>query len=226
MIKTALGLRIGGVLCKKRQFRRRMRLRISKLTILAMEESHFGIKNLIFRTRVIILGGALAFAFGQLGEVLGEERPNIIFFIADDVSQDDFGCYGHPSIKTPNVDRLAAIGLRFYNAYLAISSCSPSRCSTITGRYPHNTGAPELHSGLPDDQIRFPELLKEAGYYTVLSGKNHMFGNKDRAFDKITKGGGPSSSEDWVDHVRDRPKDQPFFFWFAAVDAHRAWQIG
>jgi N-sulfoglucosamine sulfohydrolase len=152
-------------------------------------------------------------------------RPNFIFFIADDVSQEDFGCYGHPSLKTPNVDALAAAGMRFDNAYLTTSSCSPSRCSIITGRYPHNTGAPELHVRLPDSQVRFPELLREAGYYTVLAGKNHMFSNKDRAFDKITRGGGPGGSGDWVEHVQNRPKDKPFFFWFAAHDAHRGWKI-
>ncbi|NQV34557.1 MAG: sulfatase [Phycisphaeraceae bacterium] len=154
----------------------------------------------------------------------GGDTPNFVFFIADDVSQDDFGCYGHPTIKTPNTDVLAARGMRFDNAYLTTSSCSPSRCSIITGRYPHNTGAPELHVKLPDAQVRFPELLRKAGYYTVLSGKNHMFGNQDRAFDKITRGGGPGSEADWVGHVEDRPRDKPFFFWFASSDAHRSWQ--
>ena len=154
----------------------------------------------------------------------GGDTPNFVFFIADDVSQDDFGCYGHPTIKTPNTDALAARGMRFDNAYLTTSSCSPSRCSIITGRYPHNTGAPELHVKLPDAQVRFPELLRKAGYYTVLSGKNHMFGNQDRAFDKITRGGGPGSEADWVGHVKDRPRDKPFFFWFASSDAHRSWQ--
>lgn len=154
-----------------------------------------------------------------------EKRPNFIFFLSDDISQEDLGCYGHPAIKTPRIDDLAAKGMRFDNAYLAISSCSPSRCSIITGRYPHNTGAPELHSKLPNDQIRFPELLHMKGYYTVLSGKNHMFGNEDRAFNKITRGGGAGGSGDWVELVRDRPKDQPFFFWFAANDAHRDWGI-
>ncbi len=153
------------------------------------------------------------------------DKPNIVFFIADDVSQNDFGCYGHPVIKTPNIDALSANGMRFDNAYLTTSSCSPSRCSIITGRYPHNTGAPELHVRLPQEQIRFPELFREAGYYTVLSGKNHMFGNKDRAFDRITGGGGPGKEEDWVGHVKDRPKDKPFFFWFASTDAHRNWSI-
>ena len=68
-------------------------------------------------------------------------RPNFILIIGDDISIDDFGAYGHPHIRTPNVDRLAASGLRFDNAYLTTSSCSPTRSSIITGRYPHNTGA-------------------------------------------------------------------------------------
>lgn len=152
-------------------------------------------------------------------------QPNIVFFLADDISQEDFGCYGHPTLKTPHIDAIAAKGMRFDNAYLTISSCSPSRCSIITGRYPHNNGAPELHVPLPEEQIRFPELLRQAGYYTVLAGKNHMFGDTDRAFDKITKGGATGGSSDWVQHAKDRPKDKPFFFWFASDDAHRAWTI-
>ena len=167
----------------------------------------------------------LTTTFALLSLVTTAAQPNIVFFIADDVSQEDFGCYGHATIKTPNVDAIAAAGMRFDNAYLTTSSCSPSRCSIITGRYPHNTGAPELHVKLPDTQIRFPELLRKAGYYTVLSGKNHMFGNPDRAFDKITGGGAPGGSSDWVQHLKDRPKDKPFFFWFASNDAHRGWTI-
>ena len=68
--------------------------------------------------------------------------------------------------------------MRFDNAYLTTSSCSPSRCSIITGRYPHNTGAPELHVRLPDEQVRFPELLRETGYYTVLSGRIICLGTR------------------------------------------------
>ncbi len=165
------------------------------------------------------------FAFAVVLSAAEEPRPNFIFFISDDISQEDHGCYGHPVIQTPRIDALAENGMRFDNAYLAISSCSPSRCSIITGRYPHNTGAPELHSLLPDNQIRFPELLRKDGYHTALSGKNHMFGKKDRAFDVITNGGGPGGSDDWVELVRERPKDRPFFFWFAANDAHRGWDV-
>ncbi|HAH47069.1 MAG TPA: heparan N-sulfatase [Planctomycetaceae bacterium] len=150
--------------------------------------------------------------------------PNIVMIFADDVSWNDLGCYGHPSIRTPNLDRLAKEGLRFDNAYLTISSCSPSRCSVITGRYPHNTGAPELHTPLPEGQVLFPQLLRDAGYYTVISGKQHMGNYALTAFDFVSKGKGPGREADWVPILKDRPRDKPFFCWFASVDAHRAWQ--
>ena len=100
--------------------------------------------------------------------------PNFVFFITDDISPDDLGIYGNTVVKTPNLDALAERGLVFDNACNVISSCSPSRCAIITGRYPHNTGAPELHSALPADQVTFVQKLREAGYHTMISGKNHM----------------------------------------------------
>src|SRR5687768_12490724 len=87
------------------------------------------------------------------------ERPNVILFIGDDISWDDFGCYGNTAARTPNIDRLAARGLRFTNAFLTASSCSPSRSSTVTGRYPHNNGAAsELHRPIAWNVPRFPAL--------------------------------------------------------------------
>jgi len=149
-------------------------------------------------------------------------QPNVILIIGDDISVDDFGCYGHPTIRTPNVDRLAASGLRFTNAYLTTSQCSPTRCSLITGRYPHNTGAPELHTPLPAGQVMFPAILKAAGYYTAAAGKWHLGNYAKGAFDRIA-GGGAGGEERWIDCLQQRPKDKPFFMWFAAYDAHRGW---
>ncbi|MCH9653962.1 MAG: sulfatase [Planctomycetes bacterium] len=151
-------------------------------------------------------------------------RPNLIMIFADDVSWNDLGCYGHPAIRTPHLDRLAREGLRFDNAYLTTSSCSPSRCSVITSRYPHNTGAPELHTDLPKGQVLFPQLLRDAGYYTVISGKQHMGKYALTGFDHVSKGKGPGREADWVPILKKRPKNKPFFCWFASVDAHRAWQ--
>ena len=148
--------------------------------------------------------------------------PNFVLIIGDDISVDDFGCYGHPNIRTPHVDKLAKGGLRFTNAYLTTSQCSPTRCSLITGRYPHNTGAPELHSPLPAGQVMFPAILKEAGYYTAAAGKWHMGKYARVAFDKIA-GGGAGGEERWVQCLQERPRGKPFLMWFAAYDAHRGW---
>jgi len=170
--------------------------------------------------------GSLIFAlFFACLTVDADERPNFIFFITDDISAEDLGCYGNAFVKTPHLDALAERGMRFNQAYLTISSCSPSRCSIISSRYPHNTGAPELHTSLPDDQVRFPKLLREAGYYTVLSGKNHIAPNLKETFETISRGKGPSKSEDWVELLANRPQDKPFFAWFGSSDAHRGWAI-
>jgi N-sulfoglucosamine sulfohydrolase len=159
------------------------------------------------------------------------ERPNLLVFIADDVSWNDYGCYGNGAARTPNIDRLSANGRQFQQAYLTASSCSPSRCSIITGRYPHNNGkAAELHLPIPAHLPWLPEVLREAGYYTALSGKNHMSkaAAPVTAWDHISKNAGRRAGNsgghgDWENVVTNRPKDQPFFFWFASMDAHRAW---
>lgn len=164
------------------------------------------------------------FLLSCISSAFAAERPNFIFFITDDISFDDIGPYGNTFVKTPNLDRMAAEGMVFDRAYLTISSCSPSRCSMITGRYPHNTGAPELHMPLPADQVTFIQQLKEGGYHTILSGKNHMGDAEALGFTEVSRGKGPSASEDWVEILKNRPKDQPFFAWFASNDAHRGWQ--
>jgi arylsulfatase A-like enzyme len=130
---------------------------------------------------------------------------------------------------------LARGGIKFTEAYLTASSCSPSRSSIITGRYPHNNGkAAELHQPIAWNLPWFPALLREAGYYTALSGKNHMSSGpvpagqtaQPRAFDSIDAGrvkGNSGGHGNWVQVVKDRPQDKPFFFWFASYDAHRGW---
>lgn len=162
-------------------------------------------------------------------------RPNVILFIADDVNWDDLGCTGNPAARTPNIDRLAANGRRFDAAFLTASSCSPSRSSIVTSRYPHNNGrASELHQPIAAHLPWFPRLLREAGYYTALSGKHHMTSEPPAAgespqptpFGHVDAGKIPGNSgghANWVKVVQERPKEKPFFFWFAALDAHRDW---
>jgi len=176
-----------------------------------------------------------ALLLASLASSYATGRPNVIVFIGDDISWNDFGCYGNGAARTPHIDKLAANGLRFDNAYLTASSCSPSRCSIITGRYPHNNGkAAELHLPIAWNLPMFPALLRDSGYYTILSGKDHMarsaapggqpalsepWSAKDGGRSKQNSGG----HANWLKSVRERPEDKPFFAWFAAYDAHRNW---
>lgn len=175
------------------------------------------------------------------------ERPNLVLIIADDMAWNDCGAYGHPRIKTPNIDRLATQGMRFDRAFLTTSSCSPSRSSIITGRYPHNTGAEELHLPLPAAQVTFVEKLKGSGYWTASAGKWHLGNAVKNRFDEVREanpagfqlgtgakageslafegsGAAQSGCDQWVPVLRDRPKDRPFFLWLAALDPHRGYK--
>jgi N-sulfoglucosamine sulfohydrolase len=148
-------------------------------------------------------------------------RPNILVFVADDMAWDDSGAYGHPTIRTPTIDRLARDGLRFDRAFLTCSSCSPSRSSILTGRYPHSTGAEQLHWPLPADQVLVSKLLQQAGYYTAAIGKWHLGERVRDQFDLTKPGVGQMLAT-----LRDRPRDKPFFFWFAFTDPHRPYRPG
>ncbi|MCL4165211.1 UNVERIFIED_CONTAM: hypothetical protein GTU68_011330 [Idotea baltica] len=138
----------------------------------------------------------------------------------------DCGAYGHPEIRTPNIDKLAAEGIRFDRAYLTCSSCSPSRCSMLTGRYPHSTGAGELHLPLPKDQVLFTTPLRAAGYYTASVGKWHLGKDAESQMDLVKTGGGPGGEGHWVPVLKDRPQEKPFFLWLAATDPHRSYKPG
>ncbi len=131
----------------------------------------------------------------------------------------------------------------FNQAFLTTSSCSPSRSSIITGQYPHNTDAEQLHWPLPETQITFTEHLKAAGYWTAQAGKWHLGDAVRDRFDEIrdvgTIGfvlspdgkalppeGDGSGCENWLSLLRDRPDNQPFFLWLAAGDPHRTYEPG
>lgn len=161
-----------------------------------------------------------------MGRCQAQVPPNIVFIIADDIGYNDFGCYGN-NVKTPNIDRIASQGMIFANFFLTASSCSPSRASIISGRYPHNTGAAELHMPLPANIVTFPEILKNAGYFTAASGKWHLGEAAKKGFYKVddnNKNIGVGGASSWQNTIRECPADKPFFLWLAAKDAHRPWE--
>ncbi len=102
------------------------------------------------------------------------ERPNVLFILCDDLRPDALGCYGSPHVRTPNVDRLAAEGVRFQNAFCTTSLCSPSRASILSGLYAHRHGVVNNFTEYPADLPSFPRQLQGAGYATAYIGKWHM----------------------------------------------------
>lgn len=155
-----------------------------------------------------------------------EVVPNIVILVADDVSWNDLGCYGNTFAESPNIDKLAAGGMKFNIAILTASSCSPSRISIITGRYPHNTDAAELHTELKVDFGSLASRLRDNGYYTGQAGKWHMGELLRLGFNRIYDNGkqnGDGGENMWIPSLRERDQDKPFFFWFASYDAHRPW---
>ncbi len=101
-------------------------------------------------------------------------RPNVVVIITDDQRWDALGCLGHPLLKTPHLDRLAAEGARFANAFVTTSLCSPSRASMMSGRYAHRHGVLNNFTEYPDTLPGYPQQLRRAGYETAYFGKWHM----------------------------------------------------
>ncbi|MDE2691324.1 MAG: sulfatase-like hydrolase/transferase [Acidobacteriota bacterium] len=114
------------------------------------------------------------------------ERPNVVLIVADDLGYGDLGSYGSQANRTPRLDRLAAGGVRFTDAYAAAAVCSPSRAGLITGRYPHRHGyefnlvGRDAGFGLAAEERTLGDLMRGAGYATGYVGKWHLGRSPDR----------------------------------------------
>lgn len=163
----------------------------------------------------------LAPVSGPGAEGSAPKPPNVVLVVAEGLGWNDCGPYGSTQIRTPNLDLLAKQGIRFEQAVLTCSASGPSRYSILTGRHPHSTGAPEPEMPLPADQLAVTEPLREQGYFTAAAGPWHMGPSVARRFGLVNDGGGRDGCRDWLEVLRNRPKDKPFFLWLASRDPQR-----
>jgi N-sulfoglucosamine sulfohydrolase len=181
-----------------------------------------------------------------LSAVAAAERPNVLLIISDDHTAAHVGCYGNPDVKTPNLDRLAAEGIRFDRFYVAAPQCVPSRAAFMTGRSPVAIDMTRFSAPLPREIVAFPELLRKAGYHTGITGRSyHLDGggrmppDTERVFEQHHL----RTFDDRVDWLKpdgDRtkipalvteflelvPDSKPFFLQVGSSDPHRPFNAG
>jgi arylsulfatase A-like enzyme len=127
------------------------------------------------RSALLFVAWALCLSATAAAEAA--DKPNIIFILADDLGYGDLGSYGQKLIETPNLDRMAAEGIRFTDFYAGNTVCAPSRSVLMTGQHMGHThvrgnaGADISIQTLRDEDVTVAEVLKQAGYATALCGK-------------------------------------------------------
>ena len=172
-------------------------------------------------------------------------RPNILFIFSDDHASHALSCYGSKINTTPNLDRIAAGGMRFTNAFVTNSICTPSRATLMTGKYSHSNGVP-VFNRFDSAQPTVAKYLQAAGYHTGMVGKWHL-GSDPTGFDywSILPGQGRYHDPEFIEmgtkktvkgYVSDiiadqsieflekRPKDKPFLLFSNPKAPHRSWE--
>jgi arylsulfatase A-like enzyme len=174
-------------------------------------------------------------------------RPNIVFIMSDDHAYQAISAYSNRLIETPNIDRIAKMGMLFTNATVTNSICAPSRATILTGKHSHLNG--KIDNDFPFDttNVTFPQLFQEAGYQTAMFGKLH-FGNNPKGFDQfkilpgqgsyynpdfITKNEGNIRVEGYVTDIitdmtldwlqKERNPTDPFLLFYLHKAPHREW---
>ena len=177
-----------------------------------------------------------------------EQRPNILFIFTDDHAAHSMSCYGSKINKTPNLDRIAAGGIRFNHCYCTNSICGPSRAVILTGKHSHLNGFIRNGNRFNGEQQTFPKLLQKAGYQTAMLGKWHL-GTLPTGFTyyHILKGQGPYYNPPMIENgqqvkhigyttdiitdlslkwLKNRDKTKPFMMMYQHKAPHRNWQPG
>jgi len=197
-------------------------------------------------TILSVLGIWVLFSCSQ-EDMTTQERPNIIFIMSDDHAYQAISAYDNTLIETPNIDRIAKMGMLFTQASVTNSICAPSRATILTGKHSHINGKIDNHFPFDTTNVTFPQLLQQAGYQTAMFGKLH-FGNNPKGFDQfkilpgqgsyynpdfITKNEGNIQVEGYVTDIvtdmtldwlaKERKADQPFMLMYLHKSPHRPW---
>ena len=202
-------------------------------------------KILSFLTLTLLLLSSSAWA--QSNQAPTTKRPNIVFIMSDDHAYQAISAYSNRLIETPNIDRIAKMGMLFTNATVTNSICAPSRATILTGKHSHLNG--KIDNDFPFDttNVTFPQLFQEAGYQTAMFGKLH-FGNAPKGFDQykilpgqgsyynpdfITKNEGTIRVEGYVTDIitdmtldwlkEERNPSDPFLLFYLHKAPHREW---
>ena len=172
-------------------------------------------RNAFARVLSIQIVAAFVLASASLG-FAADEPPNVVIMFTDDQGYGDVGCFGAQGFETPNLDRLAAEGVRMTNFYVAQPVCSASRTALLTGCYPNRVGilgalGPKSPTGIHDDEMTLGELFQGQGYATAIFGKWHLghhpqFLPTRHGFDEYF--GLPYSNDMWPYHP-ERPNGYP-----------------
>ncbi len=196
---------------------------------------------------LLLLSAALAATAAAPAQEPPRPRPNIVFVYADDHAERAIGAYGSPLTRTPNIDRLAAEGVRFRQSFVANSICGPARATILTGLHSHANGKTTNGGGFRDELPTFAKALQASGYRTAMVGKWHL-STTPNGFDHwaIARGGyynpaletaeGRQRHEGYATEVitgeglrwieQGREAGEPFFLWISHTASHRTWMPG
>lgn len=190
------------------------------------------------KIRLSILAILVVFALSLFARGRGASKPNILFCIADDASRQSFGAYGGTTIKTPAIDRLAAEGAVFRNAYNCNPKCAPARACLVTGRYSWQLKAACNHwPHFPAEFAFYPHLLMQAGFHVGYTGKGWGPGSYDTEHNPA----GPAYNKkklkppykgirsndyaaNFADFLDKKPANMPFCFWLGTFEPHRSYE--
>jgi N-sulfoglucosamine sulfohydrolase len=189
--------------------------------------------------RLVLFG----LAFSVVTHAAAPARPNVLFVLSDDHSYPFLSCYGDTNVRTPNLDRIAAEGMRFHRFFTVAPQCVPSRAGYLTGRSAVAARMTRFSAALPREEVTFLELLRQqGGYHTGIAGRSYHLDGSARGGPEISRlmeRHGLRTFAERVDYLRTgsdteavaqledfldgRPAGKPFAMWLNFSDPHHVW---